>query len=176
MDRTRPNLIAKWLFLVAAMVVAIVVVGGITRLTESGLSITEWKPVSGMLPPMSEAAWAEAFAKYQATPEYREINAGMSLAAFKFIFFWEWVHRVLGAADWAGPHPAFDLVLDAGCAPQNLRAAHIGGSGYGRTAGLDRLVDGGIRALRADGCEPFQACDPPIDRAHHSGGVGLDGA
>jgi heme a synthase len=96
MNRTRPNLTANWLYLVAAMVFAIVVVGGITRLTESGLSITEWKPVSGTLPPMSSAAWAEAFAKYQSTPEYREINAGMSLSAFKFIFFWEWVHRLLG--------------------------------------------------------------------------------
>ena len=73
-----------------------VVVGGITRLTESGLSITEWKPVSGALPPLSETDWLAEFAKYQATPEYREINAGMSLAAFKFIFFWEWAHRLLG--------------------------------------------------------------------------------
>jgi heme a synthase len=96
MNRARPNLIANWLYLVAVMVFAIVVVGGITRLTESGLSITEWKPVSGTLPPMNDAAWAEAFAKYQSTPEYREINAGMSLSAFKFIFFWEWVHRLLG--------------------------------------------------------------------------------
>jgi heme a synthase len=93
---TRPRTIANWLFFVAGLVFAIVVVGGITRLTESGLSITEWKPVSGALPPLSDAAWAEAFAKYQATPEYREINAGMSLASFKFIFFWEWVHRLLG--------------------------------------------------------------------------------
>jgi heme a synthase len=96
MNRARPNLIANWLFLVATMVFAIVVVGGITRLTESGLSITEWKPVSGTLPPLSSAAWADAFAKYQSTPEYLEINAGMSLSAFKFIFFWEWVHRLLG--------------------------------------------------------------------------------
>jgi heme a synthase len=98
MTRIRPNLLANWLFSVAALVFAIVVVGGITRLTESGLSITEWKPVSGVLPPMSGAAWAEAFAKYQATPEYLEINKGMSLSAFKFIFFWEWVHRLLGRA------------------------------------------------------------------------------
>jgi cytochrome c oxidase assembly protein subunit 15 len=96
MNKVRPNLIANWLFMVALLVFAIVVVGGITRLTESGLSITEWKPVSGTLPPLSDAAWAEAFAKYQQTPEFREINAGMSLSAFKFIFFWEWVHRVLG--------------------------------------------------------------------------------
>jgi heme a synthase len=92
----RPNAIANWLLAVACLVFAMVVVGGITRLTESGLSITEWKPVSGALPPLSEADWLTAFAKYQATPEYQEINKGMSLAAFKFIFFWEWAHRLLG--------------------------------------------------------------------------------
>lgn len=73
-----------------------VVVGGITRLTESGLSITEWKPVSGALPPLNAADWAAEFAKYRATPEYREINRGMSLADFQFIYFWEWAHRLLG--------------------------------------------------------------------------------
>ena len=92
----RPNAIANWLFFVAALVFTMVVVGGITRLTESGLSITEWKPVTGALPPLSEAEWLAEFAKYQATPEYQEINRGMSLAAFKFIFFWEWAHRLLG--------------------------------------------------------------------------------
>lgn len=95
---TRPALLAKWLWLVAIMVFAIVVVGGVTRLTESGLSITEWKPVSGTLPPLTQADWAEAFRKYQQIPEYREINgpAGMNMAQFQFIFFWEWVHRLLG--------------------------------------------------------------------------------
>jgi heme a synthase len=92
----RPNAIANWLFFVAALVFSMVVVGGITRLTESGLSITEWKPVSGALPPLNEADWLEEFAKYKATAEYQEINKGMSLAAFKFIFFWEWAHRLLG--------------------------------------------------------------------------------
>lgn len=95
-DRLRPHAIANWLLIVAGLVFAMVVVGGITRLTESGLSITEWRPVSGALPPLSDAAWAAEFAKYQATPEYQQINAGMSLAAFKFIYFWEWVHRLLG--------------------------------------------------------------------------------
>jgi heme a synthase len=74
-----------------------VVVGGITRLTESGLSITEWKPVTGALPPLSHGAWMQAFEKYQAIPEYREINgpAGMTLTQFQFIYFWEWAHRLL---------------------------------------------------------------------------------
>ena len=83
---------------IAALVFAMVVVGGITRLTESGLSITEWKPITGAIPPLNEAAWASEFEKYQAIPEYTEINgpAGMTLAEFKFIYFWEWVHRLLG--------------------------------------------------------------------------------
>ena len=93
----RPIAIARWLLMVAALVFVMVVVGGITRLTESGLSITEWQPVSGALPPINAADWNEAFAKYQATPEFREINgpAGMTLAAFKTIYFWEWFHRLL---------------------------------------------------------------------------------
>ena len=97
-SRARPLAIARWLELVAVLVVMIVVVGGITRLTESGLSITEWNVVSGILPPLSEAAWQAEFAKYRATAEFRYESgpAGLDLAAFKFIFFWEWFHRILG--------------------------------------------------------------------------------
>jgi cytochrome c oxidase assembly protein subunit 15 len=94
----RPRAISNLLFLVAGLVFAMVVVGGITRLTESGLSITEWKPISGAIPPLSQADWAHAFDLYRATPQYREVAgpAGMTLSGFKFIFFWEWVHRFLG--------------------------------------------------------------------------------
>ena len=83
---------------VAALVFAMVVVGGITRLTESGLSITEWKPITGALPPLNEASWLSEFEKYKQIPEYTQINgpAGMTLAEFKFIYFWEWIHRLLG--------------------------------------------------------------------------------
>ncbi len=90
--------LARWQLVVAALVFAMVVVGGITRLTESGLSITEWKPVSGALPPLSTAAWAEEFAKYQQSPQFKQVTgpAGMTLPDFKFIYFWEWVHRLLG--------------------------------------------------------------------------------
>lgn len=96
--RARPGAISAWLFAVAAMVLLMVVVGGITRLTESGLSITQWKPVSGMLPPLSDADWAREFALYRQSPQYRYQSgpAGMDLAAFKLIFFWEWFHRLLG--------------------------------------------------------------------------------
>ena len=94
----RPQAIANWLMAVAAMVFLMVVVGGITRLTESGLSITEWKPITGAIPPLTQDQWQHAFDLYKATPEYREINgpAGMDLAQFKYIFFWEWVHRLIG--------------------------------------------------------------------------------
>ncbi len=92
----RPAAIANWLLAVAALVFVMVVVGGITRLTESGLSITEWKPVTGAIPPLNEAQWVAEFQKYQQIPEYKELNQGMSLSEFKFIFFWEWVHRLLG--------------------------------------------------------------------------------
>lgn len=94
----RPDALVRWLLAVAILVFAMVVVGGITRLTESGLSITEWKPIAGTLPPLNEAAWVTEFEKYKQIPEYTEINgpAGMTLAQFKFIYFWEWIHRLLG--------------------------------------------------------------------------------
>src|ERR1044071_6689511 len=97
-SQKRPLAISNWLLAVAGLVFLMVVVGGITRLTESGLSITERKPVSGAIPPLTQADWSHAFDLYKQTPEYREINgpAGMTLAQFKLIFFWEWVHRLIG--------------------------------------------------------------------------------
>jgi cytochrome c oxidase assembly protein subunit 15 len=96
--RPQPRALSNLLFLVAGLVFAMVVVGGITRLTESGLSITEWKPISGAVPPLTQADWERAFDLYKQTPQYREVAgpAGMALSGFKFIFFWEWVHRLLG--------------------------------------------------------------------------------
>jgi cytochrome c oxidase assembly protein subunit 15 len=91
-----PRAVAAWLLLCCALVFAMVVVGGVTRLTHSGLSITEWQPIVGTIPPLSQADWAEAFAKYQATPEYRLVNHAMTLAEFKGIFWWEYFHRLLG--------------------------------------------------------------------------------
>ena len=85
-----------WLMSVAALIAIMVLVGGATRLTESGLSIVEWKPVTGTLPPLNDAQWAQAFEGYKAIPQYRELNAGMSLSEFKTIFWWEWSHRLLG--------------------------------------------------------------------------------
>jgi cytochrome c oxidase assembly protein subunit 15 len=85
-----------WLYVLAALIVAMVAVGGATRLTGSGLSITEWRPVTGAVPPLSEAAWAVEFEKYRASPQYALLNQGMSLADFRFIYWWEWGHRQLG--------------------------------------------------------------------------------
>jgi heme a synthase len=89
-------LIRVWLWSVAGLIFAMVLIGGATRLTDSGLSITEWQPLMGIVPPLDEAGWNAAFEKYKAIPEYRIVNQGMSLAAFKFIYWWEWIHRFLG--------------------------------------------------------------------------------
>jgi heme a synthase len=91
-----PRAVRWWLITVAALIAMMVLVGGATRLTESGLSIVEWKPVSGTLPPLSQQQWTEAFDAYKTIPQYREFNAGMSLHEFKTIFWWEWSHRLLG--------------------------------------------------------------------------------
>jgi len=88
--------VAIWLFAVAAIIVGMVTLGGLTRITGSGLSITEWDPIMGAIPPLGDAQWHDAFAKYQLIPQYRLENHGMSLDAFKAIFWWEWTHRLLG--------------------------------------------------------------------------------
>jgi cytochrome c oxidase assembly protein subunit 15 len=85
-----------WLVSIAALIAIMVLVGGATRLTESGLSIVEWKPVTGALPPLNAGQWSQAFEGYKTIPQYRELNAGMTLAEFKTIFWWEWSHRLLG--------------------------------------------------------------------------------
>jgi cytochrome c oxidase assembly protein subunit 15 len=91
-----PRAVRWWLLAVAALIAIMVLVGGATRLTESGLSIVEWKPVTGTLPPLDEAQWMQAFEGYKTIPQYRELNSGMSLSEFKTIFWWEWSHRLLG--------------------------------------------------------------------------------
>ena len=85
-----------WLLSIAALIAIMVLVGGATRLTESGLSIVEWKPVTGTLPPLDQEQWTQAFEAYKTIPQYRALNAGMTLAEFKTIFWWEWSHRLLG--------------------------------------------------------------------------------
>lgn len=131
---TRPLALARWLFVVAALVAAIVAVGGITRLTESGLSITEWKPVTGAIPPLSQAQWQAEFDAYKHIPQYTRVNgpAGMTLADYKFIYFWEWVHRLLART--IGLAFAFPLAwfwarkeIPAGYKPRLLALLALGG-------------------------------------------------
>jgi heme a synthase len=95
LSATRSRVVRLWLLAVAALMFVTVVVGGATRLTESGLSIVEWKPVTGVMPPLDAAAWQAEFGKYKTIPQYREHNAGMSLDEFKTIYWWEWTHRLL---------------------------------------------------------------------------------
>jgi len=93
---TTSKAVAVWLYGVAALIFVMVIVGGATRLTDSGLSITEWQPILGVIPPLSEADWQAALDKYRQIPQYQLINRGMSLEEFKFIYWWEWAHRFLG--------------------------------------------------------------------------------
>lgn len=115
MDPSLRRRVGRWFVIWTVMLFITIIIGGITRLTESGLSITEWKPVSGVLPPMSAEAWAVEFDKYRQIPQYQEVNRGMSLAEFKRIFWWEWIHRfwarVVGLAIGV---PALVLLLRGG--------------------------------------------------------------
>ncbi|MDI1345224.1 MAG: COX15/CtaA family protein [Pseudolabrys sp.] len=118
----RLRAVRLWLYAVAAMIFLTLVVGGATRLTESGLSITEWKPVTGVLPPLTQSDWQDEFAKYQAIPQYRERNQGMSLSAFKTIYFWEWSHRLLARSTGFVFLVPFLFFLWRGDVPKALRA------------------------------------------------------
>ncbi len=117
----RPRALRRWLLAVAAMIFLTLVVGGATRLTESGLSIVEWKPVTGVLPPLTDRAWQAEFEKYQEIPQYREHNRGMSLGQFKVIYWWEWSHRLLARATGAVFLLPFVIFLWRGAIPPRLR-------------------------------------------------------
>jgi cytochrome c oxidase assembly protein subunit 15 len=110
-----------WLLAVAAMIFLTLVVGGATRLTESGLSITEWKPVTGVMPPLSDTAWQAEFKAYQAIPQYKELNRGMRLDQFKVIYWWEWTHRLLARSTGAVFLLPFLFFLWWGWVPPRLR-------------------------------------------------------
>ena len=112
--RSRP-LVAGWLLIVAATVAAMVMLGGATRLTHSGLSMVQWQPLMGVLPPLTEEAWQAVFGLYKAYPEYKIINQGMTLIEFKSIFYFEYAHRILGrfiGLEFALPYIWFLLCLD----------------------------------------------------------------
>src|SRR5450631_3831226 len=118
----RARALRLWLLAAAAMILLTLIIGGATRLTVSGLSIVEWNPVVGVLPPLSEGAWQGEFEKYQEIPQYRKLNQGMSLAQFKFIYLWEWSHRLLARATGAVFLLPFLFFLWQGVIPLGLRA------------------------------------------------------
>jgi cytochrome c oxidase assembly protein subunit 15 len=124
-----------WLLATAVMIFLTLVVGGATRLTQSGLSIVEWKPITGMLPPLSQRDWRAEFAKYQTIPQYRELNRGMSLDAFKVIYWWEWSHRLLARLTGVVFLIPFLFFLSRGVIPAKFRARlwiiFAGGTGLG---------------------------------------------
>ena len=95
MPKTQNNAVMNWLFAFTFVVALLIVFGGFVRLTRSGLSIVEWNPISGVMPPIGQQAWVDEFAKYQETPEYQKINTGMTLGEYQFIFYMEWVHRII---------------------------------------------------------------------------------
>jgi len=115
-----------WLGAVALLIVAMILVGGATRLTDSGLSITEWQPIMGVIPPLGDADWDKAFAAYQKIPEYTELKRGMSLDAFKTIFWWEWTHRFLGRLIGVAFFVPFVAFWIAGYIPRALLPRLIG--------------------------------------------------
>jgi cytochrome c oxidase assembly protein subunit 15 len=120
-SETRLRAVRIWLLCAAAMIFLTLIVGGATRLTESGLSITEWKPLAGVLPPLNHADWQVEFQKYQAIPQYRELNEGMSLAQFQVIYFWEWTHRLLARTTGAVFLLPFLYFLWRGFIPRQLQ-------------------------------------------------------
>src|SRR5450631_1791227 len=118
----RARAVRLWLLAAAAMILLTLIIGGATRLTVSGLSIVEWNPVVGVLPPLSEGAWQTEFEKYQTIPQYRKLNQGMSLAQFKVIYLWEWSHRLLARTTGAVFLAPFLFFLWRGFIPPSLRA------------------------------------------------------
>lgn len=124
--------IRAWLMVIFLMVALMVVIGGLTRLTDSGLSITEWRPITGAIPPMGAEAWNSEFTKYQATPQYEALNRGMELSEFQFIYWWEWGHRQLGRTVglvWALGFLGFALAraIPTGWTPRLLLLGGLGG-------------------------------------------------
>src|SRR3954462_12422805 len=131
----RQRVIRLWLYAVAALIFAMVLVGGATRLTESGLSIVEWKPVTGTLPPLGEGAWQAEFDKYKTIPQFQHRNSDMTLAEFKTIFWWEWTHRLLGRLIGAAFLLPFLCFLAKGWIRPPLRAHLWGIFGLGALQG-----------------------------------------
>jgi cytochrome c oxidase assembly protein subunit 15 len=160
---SRLSAVRLWLWVVLALVVVMVTVGGATRLTGSGLSITEWRPVTGAIPPLGEAAWLAEFARYQQSPQYELLNRGMSLPEFQFIYWWEWGHRQLGRL--IGLVYVVGLIWAAASRRVNARVAVVL-FGMGLLLGLQGAV--GWIMVRS-GLEPGMTAVAPIKLTLHLG-------
>src|SRR5690348_1154703 len=156
-----PRWVAAWLWATAALVILMVVVGGATRLTGSGLSITQWRPIAGALPPLSHADWFAEFSKYQESSQAKLLHAGMSLAQFKHIFWWEWAHRQLGR--FIGIVFAGGFLLGVGTRQLSWRLSLALG-GMGLLLGLQGLI-GWI--MVASGLKAGMTTVEPLDLAAH---------
>ena len=159
--------IRRWLWATAFLVFVMIVVGGATRLTGSGLSITEWRPVTGALPPLTDAAWALVFDKYRASPQYQLLNAGMALADFKFIYWWEWGHRQLGRFIGLVFHAGFLVVAVRRLLPARQTVLLFG---MGLLLGLQGAI-GWI--MVASGLQPGMVAVAPVKLTLHLTFAGL---
>jgi heme A synthase len=165
-SENRLRAVRIWLLCAAAMIFLTLIVGGATRLTESGLSITEWKPLTGVLPPLNHADWQAEFQKYQAIPQYRELNEGMSLAQFQTIYWWEWTHRLLARSTGMVFLLPFLYFLRRRGARRGrlvdgvIRTRWLGQGGC--HSGAARISsDARLRDLRRDRVDHAAACAPP---------------
>ena len=166
-----------WLYAVAALVFLMVSIGGATRLTGSGLSITEWQPIMGAVPPLTEADWQQAFGKYREIPQYQHVNRGMSLEAFKFIYWWEWTHRFLGRLIGVVFLVPFLYFLATGQIPRAMSGRLAGIFALGALQGALGwyMVSSGPRHAHrrqpVSACAASGACDPDLGRAAVGGVV-----
>ena len=162
-----PAPVGWWLLACAALVFAMVVVGGVTRLTGSGLSMVRWHPVTGVLPPIGEDAWRQEFNAYRASPEYRLVNRGMTLAEFKRIFWVEYAHRALGRGVGVAFLVPFLVFLAMRSIPRHLVPRLVGVFVLGGAQGGARVVHGQERAGRRAAGEPVPARGAPLARGAH---------
>lgn len=163
MDSNNIKYVTNWLYTCAALVFAMVIIGAITRLTESGLSIVEWRPLIGSLPPMNETEWNRVFDLYQQTPEFQKKNFWMELEQFKSIFFWEWFHRFLGTINRPSLCLTTHIFLAQKLATSRIKTQTLRPLHSRRLPRLSRMVDGQKRPHRSTRSIPFPPRCSPIN-------------